>query len=201
MLFTQDALAGIVSGDVDLAFRRWTRPAVRPGTRLRTSVGVVAVGDVEVVADEDVSDADARRAGFPDREALFASLRPGADRRLYRVGLRFAGGDPRIALRESTDLSHADLDAITASLSRMDTRSRHGVWTTRVLGMIAAQPGVRAPDLAAQMHRETRPFKADVRRLKELGLTESLDIGYRLSPRGRIVLEHIRRQHRGALRG
>ena len=27
-------------------------------------------------------------------------------------------------------------------------------------------------------------FKRDVRKLKELGLTESLEIGYRLSPRG-----------------
>ena len=33
--------------------------------------------------------------------------------------------------------------------------------------------------------REIAPFKADVRKLKELGLTESLRIGYRLSPRGR----------------
>ena len=28
-------------------------------------------------------------------------------------------------------------------------------------------------------------FKRDVRKLKELGLTESLPVGYRLSPRGR----------------
>jgi hypothetical protein len=44
---------------------------------------------------------------------------------------------------------------------------------------------VRAPDLAARMGRETLPFKRDVRKLKELGLTESLEVGYRLSPRGR----------------
>jgi hypothetical protein len=35
------------------------------------------------------------------------------------------------------------------------------------------------------MGRETLPFKRDVRKLKELGLTESLEVGYRLSPRGR----------------
>jgi hypothetical protein len=34
-------------------------------------------------------------------------------------------------------------------------------------------------------------FKADVRKLKELGLTESLEVGYRLSPRGRAVLGFI----------
>jgi hypothetical protein len=36
--------------------------------------------------------------------------------------------------------------------------------------------------------REKLPFKRDVRKLKELGLTESLLVGYRLSPRGRALL-------------
>ena len=31
-------------------------------------------------------------------------------------------------------------------------------------------------------------FKRRVRRLKELGLTESLEVGYRLSPRGEVLL-------------
>jgi hypothetical protein len=35
---------------------------------------------------------------------------------------------------------------------------------------------------------ERLPFKANVRKLKALGLTESLDIGYRLSPRGEALL-------------
>jgi hypothetical protein len=55
--------------------------------------------------------------------------------------------------------------------------------------MIAEHPGTRAPDLAASVGRETQPFKTDVRKLKELGLTESLRVGYRLSPRGRAYLE------------
>jgi DNA-binding IclR family transcriptional regulator len=54
-----------------------------------------------------------------------------------------------------------------------------------VLDLIAEHPGVRAPDLAATLGMETLPFKRDVRKLKELGLTESLEVGYRLSPRGR----------------
>lgn len=48
----------------------------------------------------------------------------------------------------------------------------------------AAQPATRAADLAAGFGRETAPFKLDVRKLKHLGLTESLEVGYRLSPRG-----------------
>ena len=36
--------------------------------------------------------------------------------------------------------------------------------------------------------RDTLAFKANVRKLKGLGLTESLAVGYRLSPRGVAVL-------------
>ena len=55
--------------------------------------------------------------------------------------------------------------------------------------MIAAQPATRAADLAAGFGRETLPFKNDVRKLKNLGLTESLEVGYQLSPRGRAFIE------------
>ncbi len=50
---------------------------------------------------------------------------------------------------------------------------------------------MRAPDLAASLGRETQPFKTDVRKLKEMGLTESLGVGYRISPRGRTVLARL----------
>jgi hypothetical protein len=60
-----------------------------------------------------------------------------------------------------------------------------------VLELIAAQPEVRAVELAAELGQEKLPFKRDVRKLKELGLTESLNPGYRLSPRGRAVLREL----------
>jgi hypothetical protein len=56
-----------------------------------------------------------------------------------------------------------------------------------VLALIAMRPGVRAGGLAASLGRETRPFEVDVRKRKELGRTERLEVGYRLSPRGRAV--------------
>jgi len=52
------------------------------------------------------------------------------------------------------------------------------------LELIAAMPATRAADLAAALGRETAPFKLDVRKLKNLGLTYSLDVGYRLTTRG-----------------
>ena len=71
----------------------------------------------------------------------------------------------------------------------MDARSAHGPWAWATLAAIAERPAVRAPDLAASFGRETAPFKTDVRRIKALGLTHSLPVGYELSPRGRAVLD------------
>ena len=67
-------------------------------------------------------------------------------------------------------------------------RASSDPWTGIVLALIREHPGRRAPELAEIMGLETRPFKARVRRLKELGLTESLAVGYQLSPRGRAFL-------------
>ncbi len=186
MLFRQDVMRRIAEGDVTLAFRRWRRPTVRAGGTLRTRVGVLAIDSVEAVDEDQVTDADARRAGAADREALLAGLR--AEGKLYRVELRLAGPDPRIALRERSHISPEERAEIDARLARLDAASRHGPWTAAVLELIAEQPGTRAPDLAASFGRETAPFKTDVRKLKELGLTESLLVGYRLSPRGRAYL-------------
>ena len=186
MLFRQDVLRRVAEGDVTLAFRRWRRPTVKAGGTLRTRVGVLAIDSVEPIDEDQVTNADARRAGAADREALLAGLR--AEGRLYRVEFRLAGPDPRIALRERSDIPPEERAEIDARLARLDAASRHGPWTAAVLNLIAQRPGTRAPDLAASFGRETAPFKADVRKLKELGLTESLLVGYRISPRGRAYL-------------
>ena len=51
------------------------------------------------------------------------------------------------------------------------------------LAQIRDHPGVVSTELAAEVAQE-RAYKLRVRRLKALGLTESLEIGYLLSPRG-----------------
>lgn len=184
MLFKQHFLAGLAAGRYDLAFRRWDRPRVRPGTQLRTGVGVVAVDTVAVVAPEAITDAEALRAGHAARAELIEALADYGGGDVYRVALRLAGADPRVALREST----ADLPAVAQRLQRLDAASPHGPWTTAVLRLIADRPGVAAAELAATLGRDKLAFKRDVRKLKELGLTESLEQGYRLSPRGRAYL-------------
>jgi hypothetical protein len=185
MLFRPADLAAIASGEVTVAFRRWKRPMARAGGRQQTAVGVLAFDSVDRV--EDITPADARRAGFSDPAGAWAMLR-GREGDLYRVTLRLAGPDPRIALREDAALSDADRAEIDARLARLDRASSHGAWTEATLRAIAESPGTRAADLAERLDRERLPFKADVRKLKALGLTESLEVGYRLSPRGRAYL-------------
>jgi hypothetical protein len=183
MLFRRAMAEGIVGGRVTLAFRRWKRAAVKPGARLRTTAGVVEIVDVTPIAEAAVSEQDAPAAGFASRAALLASL-GSSDGTLFRIALRFAGEDPRASLREQA----GDVDAVAEHLARLDGASRRGPWTHAALRLIGSRPGIRAAELAAGLGRETLAFKRDVRKLKELGLTESLDIGYRLSPRGRAYL-------------
>ena len=191
MLFPLRVLDAIRDGRVDLAFRRWERPRVRPGSRLRTAVGVLEVSSVEVVERSSLGRDEARRAGFDSTEDLLAML----DRRdrgeIHRIELRYAGADPRVELRAKADLSEDELGEIARKLERLDQASRHGPWATVVLELIARRPEVRAEELAAELGREKLPFKRDVRKLKELGLTESLNPGYRLSPRGKTVLKRL----------
>ena len=194
MLFPRPVLDGIARGEITLAFRRWDRPRVRAGTLLRTAIGLVAIESVDEIDPARISRADARRAGHADRADLLAALAryaDRADRPVYRVALRPAGDDPRVALRQRDDIEPGEADEVLARLARLDRASPRGPWTARVLRLIADRPGVRAADLAAAEGREKLPFKADVRKLKELGLTESLEVGYRLSPRGRAVLPRL----------
>jgi hypothetical protein len=185
MLIPRATLDGIRDGRVTLAFRRWSRPRVRAGTRLRTAVGVVEVVAVDEV--DGFTDAQARAAGAAGREELQRVLATRRGERLYRIGLRYAGVDPRIALRDDT----GNLDAVLARLRAIDARAQRGPWTRAVLELIDRHPATRAAELAPMVGRQRLPFKADVRKLKELGLTESLERGYRLSPRGRAVLAAV----------
>jgi hypothetical protein len=188
VLIPRPVLDAIVEGRVTLAFRRWDRPRAKAGALHRTPVGLVAIDAVDVVRMDSISAAEARAAGAQSRAELLRFLK-GRDGRVYRMRLRYAGADPRIALRADDGLSDADVGAIQARLDRLDRSGRQGPWTRDVLELIAANPARRAPDLAAVRGLPTWPFKADVRKLKELGLTESLEVGYRISPRGRAYLD------------
>jgi len=183
-----DELVGIKAGVIDLGFRRWDRPRVVVGTRMRTPVGLVEVTAVEPVDEAALTEDDARRAGAGSLSALRRGLAAHPERPVFRVVLRWAGEDPRISLRQQPPTPQ-ELAAIRARLDRLDAASSTGPWTRETLAIIDRRPEVRAPDLAAALGRDTPSFKRDVRKLKEMGLTESLDIGYRLSRRGEAVVD------------
>jgi hypothetical protein len=191
MLFEQRLWAALADGSVTVTFRRWRRPRARPGGRHRTPAGVLAVDAVAEVDPAAITEDDARRAGFADLAALLRQLDRHGDGPVYRVDFHHAGADPREALREADNLAEEDLAGLRARLERLDRAARDGPWTVATLELIGDRPGVRAADLAAAAGRERLPFKADVRKLKELGLTESLAVGYRLSPRGRALLGRV----------
>jgi hypothetical protein len=191
VLFKRPVLDGIADGTISLAFRRWTRPRVQVGSRLRTAVGVLEVDAIDKVDVNDITAIDTRHAGFSSRDDLLRALDQRADGSVYRVQLHLAGSDPRVALRGQSSLTDAELGEVQGRLARLDAASRHGSWTKIVLRLIRDRPGVRAADLAPALDRETLAFKRDVRKLKELGLTESLEVGYRLSPRGLAVLDRL----------
>jgi len=182
-------LDAIRDGEIDLAFRRWDRPRVKVGTRLRTAVGLLEVTSVDAVSPSALRADDARRCGATSLTALKEALSARPDGRVFRVGLRYAGPDPRDQLREAVPTPE-ELTEIRAGLDRLDAASPIGPWTRTTLRIIDTNPEVRAPELAAQLGRPTPEFKRDVRKLKERGLTESLAIGYRLSPRGEAVVDH-----------
>jgi len=190
MLFPAAVLHGVQVGAVDRAFRRWDHPRVRAGGRQRTAVGVIGFSSVQPVDRDGLTAEDAERAGFASLDALLNFVDRRSTGAIYRIGLRLEGPDPRVALRETVPDDAAQRE-IERALDRLDRASRHGPWTEAVLRAIGDQPGTPAADLAAGFGREKLAFKLDVRKLKELGLTESLRPGYRLSPRGEAVVSGL----------
>jgi hypothetical protein len=190
VLFAKQFWEPIASGVVTVTYRRWKRPQAVAGHRYRTAAGILEVTAVDEVLPSELSDADARLAGYPDAERLLADLRGDPDLPITRVRFRTIDEpDPRQELAADDDLSDDDVAAIDGRLRRLDAASSHGAWTAETLRAVAANPGVRAAELAASLGRERAPFKLDVRKLKALGLTLSLEVGYRISPRGAAYLD------------
>lgn len=185
MLFRQSFWPGIRDGSITLTFRHWKRRQVLAGRRYRTAAGILEVEKVTEVEPASVTDREARKSGYASAAALVADLRDEPGLALFRIQFHLVTEpDPRAELAGTDALTPDDVADIERRLARLDRASTHGPWTAAVLDAIAEHPGRRAGDLAERFGRETQPFKTDVRKLKNLGLTISLDVGYRLSPRG-----------------
>jgi hypothetical protein len=191
MLLKDEIIDKIKSGDITVLFRRWSRPGAKSGGTQMTQGGVVGIDTVEVVSEADITDRDARDAGFTSREDLLSHLNY-RDDPIYRIRVHWGGEDPRKALRESAELGDAELNEIIAKLKKLDAGSKRGPWTQEYLQLIHDMPATYSGLLADTLGLGIPQFKPWVRKLKELGLTESLSPGYRLSPRGEKVLKTLR---------
>ena len=196
LLFQKRFHAPILSGEVGLTYRRWHKPHVRVGGRYRCHpIGVLEVDALSLVGVGDIGDDDARLSGFSSRDELLAYLATGpagplvAGEAIYRIAFHHGGDGDRVEVALDADLGPGDVAAIAEKLERLDAR---GAWTATTLALIEERPRVAASQLAASLGRETAPFKVDVRKLKRLGLTQSFEVGYELSPRGRAYLAAAR---------
>lgn len=186
MLFRRETLEGIASGKVTLAFRRWKRPTVKAQGSVRTAAGVVGIGEIDVCDASVLTEADAQASGFASLAALREMLGPEDGNPVYRIELTGIAADDRVALRDDAEPTDVEWTKIRKDFARWD-KAAPGYFSS-ILRLIGERPEVAAAFLAAELGQEKLKFKQDVRKLKELGLTESLDTGYRLSPRGRTVL-------------
>jgi hypothetical protein len=198
LLFKKPFWQGLETGAITLTFRRWQKPHVRPGGRYRCHpIGVLEVDAIEQIAAGAIVEADARAAGFASRDALvsyLAELGPLDDSTpVFRVALHHGGDGDRVELAFVDTLSADDVAAIATKLGKLDKPRK---WTADTLAIIAKRPRTAASKLAAALGRETAPFKADVVKLKKLGLTQSFEVGYEISPRGKAFLQARRRRPR-----
>jgi len=180
---------GIVAGRVRHLYRRWDRPRAKVGGSQLTRFGVIAIDSVEEVADASaITHQQAVEAGERDLSTLLRWLDKRPEDRLFRIGVRYGGPDPRLALRGQRP-DGPELALIALALDRMDAARSTGPWTRQILTWIRDNPAVVSKVLAQLLGRELQPMKADIRKLKALGLTISLEVGYQLSPRGAAYLD------------
>ena len=192
-LFQKRFHAGLVDGSITLSFRQWAVPRVKPKGRYRVHpIGVVEVDALSRTTLGGISEAEARQAGFTDKAELQAYVSQVAPPPvtealpMFRIELRYGGDGDRVEGALDDKLSEADFELLEKKLARLDAP---GEWTRPFLRLIRRRPRIAASKLAASLGRETEPFKVDVRKLKKLGLTQSFEVGYEVSPRGLALLK------------
>jgi len=188
VLLNRPIAEGIADGSITLVLRRWDAPRAAVGGTQRTPVGTIRIdGLTEYPGRYRVTTAQARAAGYPDAKTAQAELDRRQAAHTYVIAVSYLAPDERPDLAADDALSAEDVTAIAARLDRWDAAATEP-WTRAYLTLIGANEAVRAPDLAARIGLDVPRFKRRVRQLKGLGLTISLDVGYRLSPRGRAFL-------------
>ena len=187
MLFKREILDQIVQGKITRAFRVWKKPTVKSGGTLLTSVGILEIIEVSIVG-KNIVQKELEQAGISESDLAQQPKREGD---LYKIMFRYGGEDPRIALQKKVISTREEFIHVQNTLKKMDS-GKFGPWTSSFLNLIQRHPETLAQHLADNKGVEKVWFKTQVRRLKKHGLTISLGVGYKLSPRGESYLTYER---------
>ena len=191
MLFQRRFHERIVNGEIGCTVRIWQRPHVKVGGRYGLGRGAVVVDKIHETRLDDITLALARRCGFASLADLLKVAKHGPGERVFVIDFHYDGKAGARAKPATGAVSAEELAELVRRLEAMDRRSRIGAWTLATLRAIEARPGVLAARLASSLGRPRDEFKRDVRKLKNLGLTLSLEIGYRLTPKGEALVKAI----------
>jgi hypothetical protein len=71
-MFSRELRARVVSGEITVSIRLWSRPQVRAGGRYAVAGTVIEIDAVELLPFSAVTDEDVQRSGERDRESLRA---------------------------------------------------------------------------------------------------------------------------------
>jgi hypothetical protein len=190
-MFSAADLERVAAGELTVTWRLWKYAHVKVGRAYPAGHGAVVIDDVRRVRAGDVTDADAMEVGLLDKRSLLDLVRGHKRARisaatiLHRVAFHYVPEPP-------PRRPELPLPEIAKRLARLDAASPRGPWTLAALRLVEENPGVVARELAGEMGLPTLDFKAQVRKLKALGLTVSLPVGYELSELGQTCLDSIR---------
>lgn len=191
MLFKEIHLSGIKSGKITLAFRKWKKASVKIGCLLHTSIGLLEIHKIEPIHENDITNEDALKAGFADKPELLKSFTQNSTGTIFKISVGYHSADPRIKLREQTKLSEQQFTDLKKKLERLDNQSKQGHWTRTILLTIKDNPNLHAIGIAKLTGFEKEWLKLNIRKLKNLGLTISHNVGYELSTFGKIFIQSL----------
>ena len=194
MLFKKRFLTLIETGEIQTAFRKWTRPSVSESGTLLTPVGQLRIMSINKVEYSQITEEEIVQAGYRNRKELDKELAFKDKGDMYKIDFKLERADPRIELRENTKIPTDEMNEILGKLTRYDTRGKIKNWTFKVLELVDSEPGKYAIEYSTRLGYEKEWFKLNIRKLKNLGLTISLRDGYEISPRGKVVLKKLK-QH------
>ena len=191
MQFTKPFKQAIANGTVTTSFRNWKSPQAKAGGQYNIApYGAIEVSSVSLTTLNEVQDADITCSGFAQREALVSFLKVAQSDPIYKVDFHFLGS----AAVNKPNTQHLEEARVNDVIHRLEKMDKSTAWTMQALTLIKTYPATRAGDLAPQCNMDMPTFKRNVRKLKALGLTESLETGYQLSPRGDQVFKALLKQ-------